>query len=97
VILNAKHLKRTLTKYFRYYHESRTHLGLGKQCPIPRSVSSSGKIIEFRYLAGYITAMNALPHNDMAADAFLANDNFFGRVDAKMILETNVSECKPGS
>jgi len=26
VILNANHLKRTLTKYFRYYHESRTHL-----------------------------------------------------------------------
>jgi transposase InsO family protein len=52
VILNAKHLKRTLTKYFRYYHESRTHLGLGKQCPVPRSVSSSGKIIEIPLLGG---------------------------------------------
>jgi len=52
VILNAKHLKRTLTKYFRYYHESRTHLGLGKQCPILRSVSSSGKIIEIPLLGG---------------------------------------------
>src|SRR3954468_6695292 len=32
VILNARHLKRTLSYYFRYYHESRTHLSLGKQC-----------------------------------------------------------------
>src|SRR5215469_14019194 len=33
VILNARHLKRTLTNYFRYDHESRTRLGLAKQCP----------------------------------------------------------------
>ena len=52
VILNAKHLKRTLTNYFRYYHESRTHLGLPKQCPIPRPVSSSGRIIETPQLGG---------------------------------------------
>src|SRR5205085_3445330 len=36
IILNARHLKRTLSSYFRYYHESRTHLSLGKQCPFPR-------------------------------------------------------------
>src|SRR3954463_7380016 len=30
VILNARHLKRTLSYYFRYYHESRTHLSLGQ-------------------------------------------------------------------
>lgn len=52
VILSAKHLKRTLANYFRYYHESRTHLGLGKQCPLPREVSSSGKIIEIPQLGG---------------------------------------------
>ena len=52
VILNAKHLKRTLKNYFRYYHESRTHLGLAKQCPIPRPVSSRGRIIEIPQLGG---------------------------------------------
>ena len=26
IILNARHLKRTLSSYFRYYHQSRTHL-----------------------------------------------------------------------
>jgi transposase InsO family protein len=33
VILNARHLKKTLAAYFGYYHLSRTHLGLGKQVP----------------------------------------------------------------
>ncbi|MGH9630537.1 MAG: integrase core domain-containing protein, partial [Bryobacteraceae bacterium] len=33
VILSSRHLKRTLALYFRYYHESRTHLALEKQCP----------------------------------------------------------------
>ena len=31
IILNARHLKRTLVSYFSYYHGSRTHLGLDKR------------------------------------------------------------------
>jgi transposase InsO family protein len=38
VIFNERHLRRILGKYFKYYHESRTHLGLGKECPEPRSI-----------------------------------------------------------
>ena len=52
VILNAKHLKRTLTSYFAYYHGSRTHLGLDKQCPHARQVSNVGKIVEIPHLGG---------------------------------------------
>jgi putative transposase len=52
VILNVRHLKSTLASYFAYYHGSRTHLGLDKQCPIPRTVSSIGKIIEIPQLGG---------------------------------------------
>ena len=52
VILNARHLKRTLASYFAYYHGSRTHLGLDKQCPISRPVSGIGKIIEIPQLGG---------------------------------------------
>jgi hypothetical protein len=52
VILNARHLKRTLASYFAYYPVSRTHLGLDKQCPIPRPVSGIGKIIEIPQLGG---------------------------------------------
>src|SRR6516165_3706474 len=52
IILNARHLKRTLSSYFRYYHESRTHLSLNKQCPFPREVLKVGKIIAIPQLGG---------------------------------------------
>src|SRR5215472_17097319 len=52
VILNAKHLKRALASYFGYYHGSRTHLGLDKQCPFPRPVSSIGRIIAIPQIGG---------------------------------------------
>src|SRR5437868_12835520 len=52
IILNARHLKRTLYSYFRYYHESRTHLSLGKQCPFPREPLTVGKIVAIPQLSG---------------------------------------------
>jgi putative transposase len=52
VILNARHLKRTLTLYFRYYHSSRTHLALDKQCPLPRTVSTTGRIVKIPQVGG---------------------------------------------
>ena len=52
VILNARHLKRTLTSYFVYYHGSRTHLGLDKQCPHGRLVSNVGRIVKIPQLGG---------------------------------------------
>ena len=51
VILNAR-LKRTLSGYFRYYHNSRTHLSLGKQCPFARQALSAGKIVAIPQLGG---------------------------------------------
>jgi putative transposase len=36
IILNEKHLKRLMAQYVRYYHEDRTHLGLGKDAPAGR-------------------------------------------------------------
>jgi transposase InsO family protein len=38
VIFNERHLRRVLKEYFTYYHGSRTHLGLAKDCPRPRLV-----------------------------------------------------------
>jgi putative transposase len=52
VILNARHLKRTMTAYFRYYHRSRTHLGLGKQCPMELQVMARGVIVAKPELGG---------------------------------------------
>jgi transposase InsO family protein len=52
MVLNATHLKRTLAFYFRYYHGSRTHLALDKQCPFPRSVSSTGRVVKIPQVGG---------------------------------------------
>jgi transposase InsO family protein len=37
-ILEERHLRRILTEYLRYYNESRTHLGLRKDCPKSRAI-----------------------------------------------------------
>jgi hypothetical protein len=52
VILSARHLKRTIAAYLRYYHGSRTHLGLGKQCPVERQVMDRGVIVARPELGG---------------------------------------------
>src|SRR6202051_4086887 len=36
VICNERHLRRVLSSYTDYYHRSRTHLSLDKDCPDPR-------------------------------------------------------------
>ena len=36
VVFSERHLRRVLKKYFTYYHVTRTHLGLEKDCPRPR-------------------------------------------------------------
>ncbi len=54
IVFNEKHLRRILKSYFQYYHESRTHLGLEKDCPKPRSVETidSGPIHSELMLGG---------------------------------------------
>ena len=42
IVINRKHLRWILTEYFEYYHEARTHLGLGKDSPVPREVELPG-------------------------------------------------------
>ena len=38
IVRNDRHLHRVLAEHVSYYNESRTHLGLEKECPVPRSV-----------------------------------------------------------
>jgi transposase InsO family protein len=54
IVLNDAHLRRVLTVYSRYYHRSRTHLGLEKDAPDPRPVSatSNGPIIAIPEVGG---------------------------------------------
>ena len=43
VIFNERHLRRVPTSYRDYYHRSRTHLSLQKDCPDPRPVQSENR------------------------------------------------------
>ena len=54
IVLNALHLRRILSSYFGYYHRSRTHLSLAKDCPEPRPVCppGGGKNIAFPQVGG---------------------------------------------
>jgi len=53
IAVNERHLKRLLSEYIRYYHEDRTHLGLGKATPHWRTRSvTSGRILSHERLGG---------------------------------------------
>jgi putative transposase len=53
VALDERHLKRLLSEYVRYYHEDRTHLGLGKGTPNCRTRSrASGRVLSRARLGG---------------------------------------------
>ena len=53
IALNEFHLKRLLSDYVRYYHDDRTHLGLGKETPGGRLRSvSKGQVIGGAGLGG---------------------------------------------
>jgi putative transposase len=54
IVLGEKHLRRIRGEYFRYYHRSRTHLSLEKDCPEARAVQppGMGEVVEFPEVGG---------------------------------------------
>ena len=52
LIFGERHLRRVLTLYSRYYNETRTHLGLGKDAPLGRAVQRTGNIVTTPILSG---------------------------------------------
>ena len=52
LIFGERHLHRILAAYSSYYNETRTHLGLAKDAPIPRAVQRSGAIVTMPILSG---------------------------------------------
>ena len=44
IVLNERHLKRLMAEYVRYYHEDRTHLGLGKDTPAGRPIAARSSL-----------------------------------------------------
>lgn len=47
VIFNERHLRRVLSSYIDYYHRTRTHLALDRDCPEQRPIQArrTGKIV----------------------------------------------------
>jgi transposase InsO family protein len=54
IVFNEAHLHRILTRYFKYYHESRAHLSLERNAPMPRRVEhpSEGTVIAIPQVGG---------------------------------------------
>ena len=54
VIFNERHLRRVLSMYIDYYHQTRTHLSLDKDCPDPRPVMPprSGRVVAIPQVIG---------------------------------------------
>jgi putative transposase len=54
-VLNKHHLKRLINEYISYYHDDRTHLGLGKETPADRKAlkaRAGGTVISMARLGG---------------------------------------------
>ena len=54
LVLSESHLRRVLTRYFAYYHHSRTHLSLAKDAPDGRPVEppERGEVVSIREVGG---------------------------------------------
>ena len=54
IVLNERHLRRVLDLCLDYYHETRTHLSLNKDSPVPRPIlpAETGKVIAFPQVGG---------------------------------------------
>ena len=55
IVFNQSSLRRILRSYLDYYHESRTHLSLDKDAPVPRAVQSAGRIVAIPQLSDFTT------------------------------------------
>src|SRR6266404_2276584 len=52
IVFGEAHLRRILRAYMTYYNEARTHLSLGKDAPVHRSIQRFGGIISAPILGG---------------------------------------------
>ena len=62
VIFDERHLRRILSSYVQYYHRTRTHLSLDKDCPQTRPISPpEARLLPPQNLVGCTIATNAAP------------------------------------
>src|SRR5882724_1376620 len=52
LVFGEAHLRQILSSYAAYYNEVRTHLALGKDAPLGRTVQRTGAIVAIPILSG---------------------------------------------
>jgi len=52
LIFGEAHLRQILSSYAAYYNQARTHLALGKDTPLGRTIQRSGVIVAIPILSG---------------------------------------------
>ena len=54
IVIGEDHARRILEEYVRYYNDSRTHLSLAKDAPIPRRITppSDGRVVAIPHVGG---------------------------------------------
>ena len=52
VVFGEAHLRRVLSAYAAYYNQTRTHLALKKNAPLPRAVQRLGSVVAIPVLGG---------------------------------------------
>jgi len=54
IVMNVRHLRRLLSRYFEYYHQSRPHQALDQNTPQPREVEppEKGRVVAIPYVGG---------------------------------------------
>jgi putative transposase len=54
VIFNRRHLRRVLPSYVDYYHRTRTHLSLDRDCPVSRPIQPprTGRVVAMPQVGG---------------------------------------------
>jgi putative transposase len=52
LVFSEPHLRRILTRYFAYYHRTRTHLSLDKDAPDGRAIERRGTVVETSEVGG---------------------------------------------
>src|SRR2546430_4231761 len=57
IAVDERHLKRRLSEYIRYYHEDRTHLGLGKGTPDGRTRTVAAGHVLWRTCPGNVAVV----------------------------------------
>jgi hypothetical protein len=52
IVFGERHLRHLLRSYLNYYNETRTHLSLDKDAPVPRATQAVGRIFGRPVLGG---------------------------------------------